>query len=236
MFTSTVSSLSTKLPVGAIWVEEAGRIVAAVAVAAAATRIMQRNPQSFDASSWRSAFPCLMQRPYQAPVSGYLLGLRQWLRPCLRMVSWLDTNETTSRDREFRGAEPDTNEGKAMVSGRVPCPAGAPDIQASDARTHAPPLDWQLLSTGSYWRSPPCPVEVGSVPPRLLAFQHSCSAPTLLVRSAARTYPCSLIVRRNLLDQAIFVVRIAATIPSNKGGTGTRAAPCLASNASAKSL
>jgi len=39
-----------------------------------------------------------------------------------------------------------------------------------------------------------------------------------------------------LLDQAIFDVRIAATIPNNKGGTGTRAAPCFASYASAKSL
>src|SRR6478609_4872928 len=27
--------------------------------------------------------------------------LRKWLRPCLRMVSWPDTNETGSRDREW---------------------------------------------------------------------------------------------------------------------------------------
>ena len=110
--------------------------------------------------------------------------------------------------------------GKAMAkrSRSVPgrCSLNHPGHR-TPALQHAPPLDWQLLSTGSYWRSPPCPVEVGSVPPRLLAFQHSCSAPTLLVRSAARTYPCSLI-------DGIFSIRRYSSSGSPPPSPATRAA------------
>jgi hypothetical protein len=103
------------MPAGAIgrWVDGAGdRMVAAVAVAAAASRTTAMNPLIVRCFVMKTSL-CLIEGIHiKRLFLDIFFGLKKWLRRSVRIVSSLATNETASRDRDWQSLTAARQRGK----------------------------------------------------------------------------------------------------------------------------